>query len=302
MRFSIIGLIAVLSLNFTACQNHKDLNPKLAKSMVQERLDGEPNRTYVPLDGLNNLFKKDTILDYRTSDAASNDLPGVVRRLIDAGFVSVTEHPQEFPYVTGTYRSTVQFVNAPFEFHVTLESHPGSPAITGSFYTINGNSRADGTMTGHAHEDGQVDLTWQYPGNINSTLGPYTYKIDTSNGSQRLSGPSPVWYGVTFIGTKDGAPNTQKVSVPMYSYAFTSKLKVDTVNQSEQASLGRIVVTEVNDLLLTTDTVATGKFPWKFEYNSFGEAITQSKQPNKTGLVQFGKQPDGTWVVTQIDL
>jgi hypothetical protein len=88
----------------------------------------------------------------------------------------------------------------------------------------------------------------------------------------------------------------------MYSYAFTSKLKVDTVNQSEQASLGHIVVTEVNDLLLTTDTVATGKFPWKFEYNSFGEAITQSKQPNKTGLVQFGKQPDGTWVVTQIDL
>jgi hypothetical protein len=302
MRYSTLGLVAILLVNITACTNRKELTPKSARSMLQEKLDSEPNRTYVPLAAITALFQKQTTVDYRTNSVTADDLPGLVRRLIDGGFVSVSSQAQTYPDVSGTYTSTVQFVNLPFEYHVSLQSHPGSTAITGTFYTVYSGNRTDGSMTGNAHQDGQVDLTWQFPGNINSTIGPYTYKIDRSDGAEKLNGPSPNWYGVTFSAARNGGPSTASVSVPMYSYAFTSKLETKTINNLAHASVGHLVVTTVDNLLLATDTQATGTFAWKYQYNSFGEAVSQSKQPDRTGHVIFGKQPDGSWVVTEVSM
>jgi predicted secreted protein len=74
------------------------------------------------------------------------------------------------------------------------------------------------------------------------------------------------------------------------------------VNGSDQVSIGKIVVTGVDSLLLTTDTVATAKFRWQLDLNEIGQVITQSERPKKVGEVQFGKQPDGVWVITAINM
>jgi hypothetical protein len=184
--------------------------------------------------------------------------------------------------------------------------HPGAPEISGEWKgTFNGHSEAEsGPLSGSAHSDGTIQLNYllQTFNGMPNYSGLLTYKLITEGGNLELNGPMPHDWSKPISFRKAEPINPVKISVPMYSYAFTSKADVKAVGKSDQVSIGKIVVTDVSDLLLATDTVAGAKFRWKMEYSDIGKAMTESKQPDKSGDVEFRKQPDGTWVVTQINM
>jgi hypothetical protein len=135
---------------------------------------------------------------------------------------------------------------------------------------------------------------------LGASRGPYIFRIDDSNGQEKLVGPDLQYYGVTDEFLKSGHPNADRISVPMYSYSFSPKASalVKVVNGADVVDAGRIVVDSVDNLLLATDTVATGNFKWHRDFTEIARALSGTNHQEGSGQVQFGKEPDGTWTIT----
>ena len=89
--------------------------------------------------------------------------------------------------------------------------------------------------------------------------------------------------------------------MPIYSYSLSPKAfaSVKAVNGHNVVDVGKCAVDSVDTLLLAAETVATGNYKWHRECNEIGRALSGSNVQNGGGPVQFGKQPDGTWVLTR---
>jgi hypothetical protein len=250
------------------------------------------------------LFKEDTIIDYRSAPATKDDLSGVIHRLIDAGFVTQKSVAREYADVTGNYQGDAVYPAVTHHFDVNLEMKQGAADVKGKLSEIGASYPLSASITGNALPEGSYSLLFlvQYFNGMPNYDGPFIYKLNDMNGHETLTGPDPYDRNLTIYFAKKEPLNSAKISVPMFSYSFTPKAKVQVVNGSDQSSMGRIIVTGVDSLLLATDTVATAKFKWKFDYSEIGQVITLSKQPEKLGEVQFGKQPDGTWIITGINM
>jgi hypothetical protein len=187
---------------------------------------------------------------------------------------------------------------------MTLTMKQGSTEIKGELArTING-SRESAGVSGNARPDGSISLTFLIStfNGMPNYEGPYTYNLSSAGGQVTLNGLDPYAQNTRISLARVGPQSAAKISVATYSYAFAPKARVMAVNGSDQASIGKIVVTGVDSLLLTTDTVATAKFRCQLDLNEIGQVITQSERPEKVGEVQFGKQPDGVWVITAINM
>jgi hypothetical protein len=300
-----LGILLALIL-LASCHNRKELNAESAKSMLQEQLDKEPERTNLPMDGLTkNLFKAPTTVDYRQSPSSSDDLQGVVHRLLDAGFITQTTSNREYIDVTGNYVADGTFATGNVHYAISLAMNNGSADIKGNFTETPAGPNPSGTINGLAHLSNIIDLTYNAttPTGRPRQGGPYAYNIGTANGTLVLTGPGlNEFFLRTLVFKKTEPANAAKLSVPTYSYSFTSKAQLKVVNGQDQVSIGRFIVISVDSLLLKTETVATANFKWKTDYSDIGKAITLSRQAAHLGHVEFGKQPDGTWITTSITM
>jgi len=69
-----------------------------------------------------------------------------------------------------------------------------------------------------------------------------------------------------------------------------------------QINGGPIEVDDVSRLLLTTETIAAAEFAWHVKFNGAARILTGKDSQTGRGTVEFGKQPDGTWVLASFDL
>jgi hypothetical protein len=100
---------------------------------------------------------------------------------------------------------------------------------------------------------------------------------------------------IQFEGRVTGPDLQQSV----YIYRWTNKLSKDTLSGS-WLKLGRLVVESCDHLLLGTETTATVTCKTHVKLTKDAEAIFGSRSTDQSMGATFGKQPDGTWIGTQI--
>jgi hypothetical protein len=294
-------LLVVVMCSLGGCNSHKELTESSAKDMLQERLDQEPNRANFTIDGLTKKLFKPTTIDYRGAPASKDDAPGLIHRFIDAGFVTQQSFGRDYVDFSGNYEGDVIYPTLTHHLLMTLYMRQGSSQIRGQVVsTVKDRQSVFAITSGNALPDGSISLTFVFRPPL--YYGPYIYKLSTANGQAILNGPEPAQENRAASLVNSKPLNAAKITVPMYSYAMTSKAPVKVVGESDQVSLGKIVVTNVDSLLLETETMATANFKWKIDLNEIGDVIAQSKPQGKVGEVRFQKQPDGTWVITGINM
>jgi len=85
----------------------------------------------------------------------------------------------------------------------------------------------------------------------------------------------------------------------VYMYTWTDKLPKDTVTGSNLI-LGHLIVESCDHLLLTSETAATASCKTHVKLTSAAAVIFGNRPTDQSMQVSFGKQPDGTWIGTQL--
>jgi hypothetical protein len=158
------------------------------------------------------------------------------------------------------------------------------------------------TVNGNVNADGNVTLSFSSPDAYPYDRYPYVYKAMDSGGHKSFFGPDLFLYGVTLILIRSDPPNVVPINVPIYSYSLspTTLGLVKVVDGHDVVDVGKIVVDSVDKLLLVSETAAAGNFKWHRDYNKIGAALNGTNKQEGVGRVSFGKQPDGTWVITEV--
>lgn len=104
-------------------------------------------------------------------------------------------------------------------------------------------------------------------------------------------GPEPV----RFEGNVTGPDIQQEV----YVYTWTDKLPKDTIS-GPTLKLGHLEVDSCQNLLLGSETAATASCKTHVKLTSAAAVIFGSKSTDQIMQASFGKQPNGTWVGTQV--
>lgn len=86
----------------------------------------------------------------------------------------------------------------------------------------------------------------------------------------------------------------------LYKYEFTPKF-MDLTLPGGVVKIGRQRVVSVDNLLLDTETVASGKAKIHTEINDVARALGAKGDIDKDVSVQFRKQPDGNWVCVALE-
>ena len=86
----------------------------------------------------------------------------------------------------------------------------------------------------------------------------------------------------------------------LYKYEFTPKF-MDLTLPGGVVKIGRQRVVSIDNLLLDTETVASGKAKIHTEINDVARALGAKQDIDKDVSVQFRKQPDGNWVCVALE-
>ena len=125
----------------------------------------------------------------------------------------------------------------------------------------------------------------------------------------------PIQYSVASIGemttlvrrdsgaTYVRGPSTGEITLRQYSYLYTDTFD-KFVQSPGKLQAGLIEVDSVEQLFLSPlgETVAEGRFKWHVKFNRVAQALTGKAMRDGIGRVQFRKQPDGDWALTEYRL
>lgn len=234
-------------------------------------------------------------------DARRPETNQVLRRLLDAKLVEERTTLETYPNLSGlwVYKPTEsRWTPKSFELHQA----EGSNEITGKCDAGGWIS----TLKGTVDTEGRVELIplvrlqmgsdpshYISPGERGECLGrmaeiDYRYSQEGTEGHLQQTS----WGDDLFLGKLAG--NT---SVKLYSYTFSPRVTV----AGHTVSAGRYEVGQVSDLILATETRATGNFAWIAKLDQLGEILLDGlATPSGSGTAQFAKKPDGNWVVTNL--
>jgi hypothetical protein len=225
----------------------------------------------------------------------------VVQRLLKAGYVSQSQNSFTVPNVSGDYHADMSWVlmgsyHMRATYALTVSMKPADNSISGHYHeesTGGGAQSADGPLSGTVDTNGTVHLIYgsQY-GGANEDC---TFK--SANGEKTLTGKQPFLNGpdVSLTGHGPGGD----ITVPVYSYALSSKFASLPPPHQDEIQAGKIEIDQISNLLLSSDTMAQASFGWHVAFNDAAKALSGKDKVSGTGNVIFGKQPNGNWVVAE---
>jgi hypothetical protein len=284
----VLFVLLYLGACSSSVSSVKQLNESNAELLIRDRLKKEPYK--IRAENISKLLAR-TLKDYKSANAG-NDQEATVKRLLEKGFVLQAVETVNYPRISGTF--SVRFVNMLNRWETRvfqLEMIPNSNLLTGTYTGGAGVYK----VTGSVQPDGKVEMRFLDA----STFSGYTQ----SNGVYREVGPAA---SLDFRDSHnlEGKATGQKVEVRWYTYSWSPDFQKQLLHEGNETYVigGGLEVGNVSDLRLVLETEATAKFNWKASLNSVGELFFPSGPPSGAGEVAFGKRPDGTWFVDQLQV
>ena len=287
----------------------KNLTESSAKRMLVAKISADNKDNYLlNFDAVSETIREPIREDYADGTYRINDPRLAVGRLIKAGYIIQSRKEFTVPNVSGNYKveltwpkevSSIALRNAIYTFSLSME--PTFSTVSGKYSVdswVNSGQEtmsANGPLIGSVSQDGTVQLAYvtQYGSRIEEA-----YKFSTSGQGVTLTGNQPFLNGIpTMTLTGSGAGGT--ISVPSFTYVFSDKFKPVAPPNANQIVAGKIVVDEVSNLLLVTETIAQANFTWHVTFNDAAKALTGQTTASGAGQMTFGKQPDGNWVLAE---
>jgi hypothetical protein len=277
--------------------------------MLKGKISSDKADNYlVSFNDVRNTIKDETREDYSqgvyekmTPGVALFSLPNpklAVQRLLKAGFITQTRKDITIPNVSGDYHVHLIWPkgswtgDATYELHVSMQ--PSYASISGTYkvqttYPNGGPAMSSsGPLSGSVSPDGTVHIL--YGGT------PATYQYHSGGGTVTLTGDQPFATQMpTMTLTGTGAGGT--ISVPSYSYAFSTKFTPLPPPHDGEISAGTVSIDDVTNLLLAGETAARSSFAWHVDFDDAAKALTGQTKATGTGHAEFGKQPSGDWVL-----
>ena len=310
IRLSVsLTSILVTTLIGVACSSHgvKELTDSSAKSLLEDAAKDDPQRDIL-LESFRLQLKEGewTAVDYKQRQSS------FTKRLMDAGFVDQRTRTITYPNIAGAYRFEVQPKSSQrFDFdHVLYElyisTQPASNICSVKFHqqtwyaTGQPAQESSGVAEGTLGEDNTLSIKYPYGTMLGS---PSVLRIKSDGTNTRLI-VGPVWIKSAGDVVLTGSSNGGEISVLQYSYSASTKMKefVRTVSGREFLYLGRIAIDSIDKLQLESDVSAVATFGYHVDPTKLGQVINPRTQPptsGASGLVRFGKKPDGTWFVAK---
>jgi hypothetical protein len=284
----------------------KTLNESSAKRMLTAKINAEKNAYLLNFSAARQAIQIPSHDDYTQGSYRGNDPRAAAQRLLRDGFMTQARQDSSFPNVSGNYKvdltlqkSTNNTVPTSLIQTFSLSQQPTDATVSGQYNVdvFGGNSgpkidNFHGPLTGSVGRDGTVHLTYgtQFGGTVAD------YKFGSSGHDLTLTGKQVFFNGIPTM-TLTGSGPGGSISVPSFSYAFSSKFKPLPSPHEDQIDAGEIEVGEVSDLLLVTETIAQANFTWHVAFNDAAKALAGQTMASGTGGMTFGKQPDGNWVL-----
>jgi len=239
-----------------------------------------------------------TFEDYSLGVYQIQDPRARVQRLLKGGYITQSVENLAFPNISGTYAfDVVPSVWVTKGSHsMTLLMKPGSSSVSGS-YTYNGWFREQHTNAFQGPVSGEVSQGGT--ATLRVSGGEGTYHIVIAGNNIKLTGPD-LFYNeppITLAGTGPGG----SVTVPKFLYAMSSGLTQFLTASHDAIKAGTIQVDDLSELLLLTDTHAGARFRWHVDLCEPAKQVLGQNTVAGTGHVEFGKQPNGEWVLTGYD-
>jgi hypothetical protein len=265
----------------------KQLDESSGRALIEDRIKQEPFK--IPADSASKLFTR-TLKDYKSANPG-NDNEATEKRLLEKGFVQQTVETVVYPRISGTFSvGFVNMLNHQETRAFQIEMIPNSNLLAGTY-----TGGRVYKVTGSVQPDGKVEVRFLDA----STFSGYTQ----SNGVYREAGPA------AFLDFRDGhilegKATGQKVEVKWYTYSWSPDFQKKILHEGNTTYIngGGIEITNISDLRLLLETEATANFNWKASLNSVGELFFPGVPPSGVGEAAFGKKPDGTWFVDQLQL
>jgi len=239
-----------------------------------------------------------------------------VQRIIKEGYLQEKTVPVSYPNFSGNFTGRRGNPGAQGGgSNDTFSGNAGTgtpPFISGTFRTCNVpdpnsfyrpvNDCSSGVVSGPIQRNGAG------PSNFTLTLlnpSPYAFGVMPNARlpfQASLIRGNPDVIQVNLNGTPihlEGHVMGSDFQQSVYIYNWTDKLPKDTFT-GQILKLGHMVVDSCDHLLLGTETTATATCKTHVKLTGAAEVIFGSASTNNAVQASFGKQPDGTWIGTQI--
>jgi hypothetical protein len=299
--------VIVLSLGvLLVCGCSQTLNNSRAAKLAQSYIDSQNGGTVqTSIGGLTNQLGLEM----------SAPLQAVgIQRLIQAGYIEERKMTVAYPNFSGHFSGghdapLVGRTQDTLELQAVAATKP--PQVQGSFKICESPySCVDGSVNGVIQKNGPSDLTLSYQTRDMLSRAPVT--VNTTLSVSLSRGASDVLSGVylwgkenMFVGAQRSAFRvTGRVVGPdiqqeVFVYSWTGKLPKGTVDGAA-LKLGHLIIDSCEQLLLNSETSAGATCKTQVTLTREAEMVFGSSPTDQPMGVTFGKQPDGTWVVTSV--
>lgn len=194
------------------------------------------------------------------------------------------------------------------DVQTTSDTRP--PSVKGRFTTCFENGCDVGLVRGEVQRSGPSILTLAFPeqqrGVISNRPNPRDQlAVVLERGQpdvllgQYQYGRSMVRVPTIYIRAIHVGPNPPDIQQSAYVYGWTPTLPKDAFNGSA-LNLGHLEVDRCEHVLLSSETTATASCQTHVKLTPFAAAVCGDGSTDQTMQASFGKQPDGTWVATNM--
>ncbi len=299
----------LLALLAAACSSQRQLTPETAKKMIANALQEQAKPYTISYAGLEPLVIASTLENYAEGQYQPGSAKQKLKDLIAAGYVAQTKETKRVPIISGEYSGSYTDHNVT----VKLENVPNTDTIQGSFAQVHTPSgcHASGEIAGvlDAEGSGAIQFVYKRGGGCYSSGGKGSVALTKADGATLRGSCDGYWSDNAAFGASGTltcqvvfhAPEPPKAysETTRFHYSFGNKFTGLVVQpQQKLISAGSITIDKVERLLLgPTDTMAMGQFVWHVDFNDAARIIDSKTATQGTGQAQFGKQPDGNWVL-----
>ena len=312
--FYIVGLTTAIGL-MAACGDSKVLTAERAKALAQARLD-MTNQGGVVV----NVGTLTSQLNTRTLQTPEQLLPSM-KRLLDHGYIEQKSYKIIYPDLSGTYTggwAYPQFSRG-IGIRVTLSTDQSRPPnVTGSYTAECGEfdrgalkRRFDcgtGSLAGSLGRQPPYILNPSnhrafsvWPEELGSfSLMSITLQLGSSDDT--LAGYFQLISGVQNPLLLTGKNSHRNIEQDEYSYNWSQTFPQTFMNGPSMLNLGHGVIDSCDNLLLGSETSASCVVKWHVDLDTPRSALMGPNRVEGTVSATFGKQPDGTWIITSLDL
>ncbi len=308
MKRTLLVAAVVSTVILAGCS--KALTESRASGVIQKWIDGQNRGTVNTFAGL--------LPGQIGAEMPNPWTAAAIQRLLKQGYLEQKTVSVAYPNLSGQYSdvredrlgfAVSRFVDT-YDLQTVANTRP--PHVEGSFRSCFFNNCDAGSVSGVVTRNAPSALTLQFRAKenfISDRIITYNRSLvvtlqrgqpDCLVGRYSAGSENPFVGAQSFpIRADHVGPNPPDIQQEVYVYSWTTKLPKDTLNGA-MLKLGHLVVDSCDRLLLSTETTASASCKTHVSLTSAAEIIFGKRPTDQLVQASFGKQPDGTWVGTQI--